>query len=55
MDTYGKEIFIDRDPQTFRYIINYLRAKSRNETFRLPNDKSALLDLYDEADYFKLK
>ena len=55
MDTYGKEIFIDRDPQTFRYVINYLRAKSRNETFRLPNDKSVLLDLFDEADYFKLK
>lgn len=41
--------YIQRDWWLFRYVLNYLRTKE------LPNKKETLLQLYNEATYFKLK
>ncbi len=40
-------IFVDRDPAFFRYILNWLRGSRV-----LPDDKSILVELYEEADFY---
>ena len=42
-------IFIDRDPTHFRYILNYMRGSSY-----LPNEISILQQLKEEADFYCL-
>ena len=43
-------LFIDRDPQTFRWVLNYLRGS----TVLPPKNSSELLQLYEEARYFAI-
>jgi hypothetical protein len=46
-------IFIDRDGKLFSYILNYLRSVESGEEFILPSNPSQLLQLYNEAKYYK--
>ena len=41
------ELFIDRDPTYFRYVLNWMRGVKH-----LPDDESILQELSWEADYF---
>jgi len=43
------DFFIDRDPQTFRYILNYLRGVRH-----LPSDVDTLKDLLQESEFYLL-
>ena len=52
--TNNKEIFIDRSPKYFDMILSYLRTVNTNEKFKKPKNREVLLDLYEEADYYKL-
>lgn len=47
-------IFVDRNPQYFSYILDYLRMVDTNFDFKLPNDRSILDYLEREAEYYKL-
>jgi hypothetical protein len=46
-------IFIDRDPQMFRYIINYVRHPDEKPV--LPESPEEIAELRIEAAYFKLE
>ena len=53
-ETGGGEIFLDRDPVSFPYILNYLRDGCRLQV-DLPNNKVPLLQrIRADADYFGL-
>ena len=43
------EVFVDRDPTHFRYILNWMRGCRR-----LPDDASALDELHEEASYYSM-
>ena len=43
------ELFVDRDPTHFRYILNWIRGSRV-----LPEDESTLQELLVEADYYSL-
>lgn len=45
----GTELFVDRDPTHFRYILNWLRG-----TRCLPEDDQTLTELMWEADFYAL-
>ena len=45
----GTEVFVDRDPTHFRYILNWLRGCKC-----LPEDDQTLTELMWEADYYAL-
>lgn len=47
-------IFIDRDPDCFGYILNFLRNCTTNENFRLPKDKAVLRRILNDAEYYEL-
>ena len=47
-------VFIDRDPDTFKYILNYLRGRCNVDMFGLPSSSSMLQQLRADADYFGL-
>jgi len=46
-DTAGN-VFIDRDGQRFRHVLNYLRSG----TIHLGSDPSALREILEEAEYY---
>ena len=53
----NKALFIDRNPQYFSYILDYLRlvnTKSEND-FQLPKDIEAAKQLLKEAEYYQLE
>lgn len=39
--------FVDRDPTFFRYVLNWMRGSRV-----LPDDRSILLELYEEANFY---
>lgn len=45
----GTEVFVDRDPMHFRYILNWLRGSKC-----LPEDDQMLTELMWEADFYAL-
>ena len=45
----GIEVFVDRDPTHFRYILNWLRGSKY-----LPEDDQTLTELIWEADFYAL-
>lgn len=45
----GMEVFVDRDPTHFRYILNWLRGSKC-----LPEDDQTLTELMWEADFYAL-
>ena len=45
----GNEIFVDRDPTFFRYILNWMRGVRY-----LPDDETTLNELAFEADYYAM-
>lgn len=45
----GTEVFVDRDPTHFRYILNWLRGSKC-----LPEDDQTLTELMWEADFYAL-
>jgi hypothetical protein len=47
-------IFIDRSPECFDLILNYLRVAETSENFRLPNEEKLLQTLIDDAKFFKI-
>lgn len=49
IDQDGTEIFVDRDPTHFRYILNWLRGMRC-----LPEDDQVLRELLCEADFYAL-
>ena len=49
LEPHETEIFIDRDPTHFRYILNWLRGSRV-----LPEDEQTLLELECEADFYSL-
>ena len=50
----NKAIFIDRNPQYFHYILDYLRMAGSNETFKYPANAFDLHGLLNEADFYNL-
>ena len=46
--------FIDRDGTHFRYILNYLRDESFNDSM-LPTDRDTRTELLMEAEYYQLR
>jgi hypothetical protein len=50
----NKDIFIDRNPKYFHYILDYLRMANTNATFKYPADFDELNGLLNEASYFDL-
>lgn len=49
IDQEGMEVFVDRDPTHFRYILNWLRGVQC-----LPEDDQTLSELMCEADFYAL-
>jgi hypothetical protein len=49
MEDHTKEVFIDRDPTHFRYILNWLRGCKC-----LPEDDQTLTELMWEADFYAM-
>jgi hypothetical protein len=47
------QYFLDRDPSTFKYVLNYLRTDSF-DIRTLPNDTRILYELFYEAKYYQL-
>jgi len=47
-------IFIDRDPDCFGYILNYLRHCNTNENFELPKEKAILKKILKDAEYYEI-
>lgn len=45
----GSEVFIDRDPTHFRYVLNWMRGVRT-----LPEDEQTLTELMWEADFYAL-
>lgn len=45
----GSEVFIDRDPTHFRYVLNWMRGART-----LPEDEQTLTELMCEADFYSL-
>ena len=46
---WSEEVFIDRDPTHFRYVLNWLRGCRS-----LPEDRQSLIELKEEAQCFAL-
>ena len=46
---WSEEVFIDRDPTHFRYVLNWLRGCRS-----LPEDRQSLIELKEEAQFFAL-
>ena len=50
----NKAIFIDRNPQYFNYILNYLRMANTNETFKYPASLNDFDGFLAEAEFYNL-
>jgi hypothetical protein len=50
----NKAIFIDRNPQYFHFVLDYLRMVNTNETFKYPTNTNDLYGLLIEADFYNL-
>ncbi len=50
----ANSIFIDRDPDCFGYILNFLRHCNTNENFQLPKDKTILRKILNDAEYYEV-
>ena len=50
----NNEIFIDRNPKYFDFVLDQLRSINTNTTFKLPKNNEVLAELYQEADYYML-
>jgi hypothetical protein len=52
----NKEMFIDRNPEYFAYILDYLRSIGTNKPYRLPKlDANGLIRFIDEAEFYNLQ